>query len=131
MRIDAVYTLVMDDDDFDGLLDDYLDGEFAPNYEMVNVEIVWVRGNPDVGSDHIAAHNVTEDEVEAVLLEVPPDVEAKRHPDHPDRTIFWGATRAGRWLFVSCEDWTEGDNRFLKPITAFEPNEGRAYWEQL
>ena len=130
VRIDRVYTLVMDDEDFDGLLDDYLDGDFAPNYEMVDVEIVWVRGNPDVGADHIAAHDVTEEEVEEVLLEVPPDVEAKRHPDYPDRTIFWGATRAGRWLFVACEDWSEGDHRYLKPITAFEPDEGRDYWEQ-
>ena len=129
--LDGVYTLYMDDEDFDGLLDDYLDGEFSPNYEMVNVEIVWVRGNPQLGSDHIAAHDLTEAEIEEVLLEVPPDVEAKRHPDYPDRTIFWGSTRAGRWVFVSCEDWTEGDNRFLKPITAFEPEEGRAYWDQL
>jgi len=120
----------MDDDDLDDLLDDYLDGAVAPNFEMLDVEIVWIRGNPDVGSDHIAAHDVTEEEVEEVLLEVPPDVEAKRHPDFPDRTIFWGATRAGRWLFVVCEDWTKGEQRFLKPITAFEPDEGQEYWEQ-
>jgi hypothetical protein len=29
------------------------------------------------------------------------------------------------------EDWTEAAKRCLKPITAFEPDEGRAYWEQL
>src|SRR5258708_6802185 len=120
----------MDDDDFDDLLDEYLSGEVAPNLDMADVEIVWVRGNPDFGSYHIAAHDVTEAEVEEVLLEVPPDVEAKRHKDYPDRTIFWGATRAGRWLFVCCEDRTAGDKRLLKPITAFEPEEGVAYWRQ-
>ena len=97
---------------------------------MTDVEIVWIRGNPLHGSDHIAAHNVTEGEVEEVLLEVPPDVEAKRHRDFPNRTIFWGATRDGRWLFVSCEDWSHRGKRYLKPITAFEPEEGEEYWSQ-
>ncbi|HEY2785565.1 MAG TPA: hypothetical protein VGJ05_11385 [Fimbriiglobus sp.] len=120
----------MGDDEFDDQLDDYLSGIGLPNPEMVDVEIVWVRGNPALGSDHIAAHDVTEAEVEEVLFEVPPDVEAKRHPDAPERTIFWGATRAGRWLFVSSEDWTDGGTRYLKPITAFEPEEGEEYWSQ-
>ena len=71
---------------------------------------------------------MTEEEVEEVLLEIPPAVEAKRHPDFPNRTIFWGSTRASRWLFVSCEDWVEVNRRFLKPITAFEPDEGADYW---
>ena len=120
----------MDDADFDDLLNDYQPNEPTPNFDMLDVEIVWVRGNPGYGSDHIAINNVTEEEVEQVLLEVPPEVEAKRHKDHPGRTCFWGATRADRWLFVVCEDWTEGGKRFLKPITAFEPEEGESYWRQ-
>jgi hypothetical protein len=120
----------MDDADFDDLLDDYLSGKVAPNFDMLDVEIVWIRGNPEIGSDHIAQHDLTEQEVEEVLLEVPPEVEARRHPDYPERTIFWGATRKGRWLFVSCVDWRDGNKRYLKPITAFEPEEGMAYWRE-
>lgn len=118
----------MGDEEFDDLLDDYLAGRNLPNPDMEDVEIEWVHGNPDFGADHIEAHDVTVEEVEQVLLEVPPEVEAKRHKDYPNRTIFWGATRAGRWLFVSCEDSNEGGKRILKPITAFEPEEGEEYW---
>ena len=120
----------MDDDDFDDLLDEYLDGTLFPNMEMANVKMVWVEGNPALGALHIAGHNVTKGEVEETLLECPPDVEAKRHKDYPGRTIFWGATRGGRWLFIACDDWTEGGTRYLRPITAFTPDEGRAYWDQ-
>jgi hypothetical protein len=102
----------MDDADFDDLLDDYLSGKVAPNLDMLDVEMVWVRGNPEIGSDHIAQHGVAEKEVD------------------PERTIFWGATRKGRWLFVSGVDWHEGHKRFLKPITAFEPEEGEVYWRE-
>jgi len=118
----------MDDEELDDLLDGYLSGWDLPNLDMADVEIDWVRGNPQFGVDHIEAHGVTVEEVEEVLLEVPPEVEAKRHKDHPNRTIFWGATRAGRWLFVSCEDHEQGTRRILKPITAFEPEEGQEYW---
>lgn len=118
----------MTDEGFDDLLEQYLSGQNLPNPEMEDVEIAWIRGNPDLGADHIAAHDVTEEEVEEVLLEVPPEVEAKKHKEHPDRTIFWGATRAGRWLFVVCEDVRVGGKRILKPITAFEPDDGETYW---
>jgi hypothetical protein len=120
----------MDDADFDAELEAYLDGTLFPNMEMVNVQMVWVEGDPAIGALHIAAHGVSKQEVEEALLECPPEVEAKRHPDCPGRTIFWGATREGRWLFISCEDWEEGGTRFLKPITAFSPQEGRTYWDQ-
>jgi len=120
----------MDDADFDDLLDQYLDGTLFPNMEMADVEIVWVEGDTRLGALHIAQHGVSKDEVEQALLETPPDVEAKKHEDHPGRTIFWGATREGRWLFIVCDDWNDGGTRFLKPITAFTPDEGRAYWDQ-
>ena len=58
-----------------------LDGTLAPNLEMADVEMVWVEGDSTLGALHIAAHGVTKDEVEVVLLEIPPEVEAKRHPD--------------------------------------------------
>jgi hypothetical protein len=120
----------MEDDDLDDELEAYLSGQVAPNLEMADVRIEWVEDNPDLGALHIAAHDITKEEVEEVLFEIPPEVEVKRHPDVPDRTIFWGATRKGRWLFISCEDWQESGMRILKPITAFEPDEGRAYWDQ-
>ena len=120
----------VDDSEFDDILDDYLASRGVPNPEMENVEIEWVCGNSAFGVNHIAAHGVTTEEVEEVLLEVPPDVEAKRHRDFPNRTIFWGATRAGRWLFVSCEDCVVDGRRVLKPITAFEPEEGEEYWRR-
>ncbi|MCI0741644.1 MAG: hypothetical protein L0Y72_21630 [Gemmataceae bacterium] len=120
----------MGDAEFEDDLRIYLEGIAFPNLEMADVEIVWVRGQTGFGADHIARNGVKEHEVEEVLFEVPPDVEAKTHPEHPGRTLFWGATREGRWLFVSCEDWTEGGTRYLKPITAFEPDEGYEYWRK-
>jgi len=121
----------MRDDDFERLLNEYRDPPADPNPDMLNVEIVWVRDNGNYGTKHMAAkHGVTEQEVLQVLLEIPPFLEARRHRDFPDRTVFWGATRADRWLVVVCEDWTEGGKRYLKPITAFQPDEGHAYWRR-
>jgi len=118
----------IDDSEFDELLEDYLAGRFVSNPEMEAVRIERVHGNPLFGADHIAAHGITTDEVEEVLLELPPLVEARRHKEYSNRTIFWGATREGRWLFVSCEDCRVAGTRVLKPITAFEPDAGIEYW---
>ena len=121
----------MDDDKFVDFLNDYLRPPSEPNPDMADVEVVWVRGNPDFGSLHMEEqHGVLEHEVEEVLLQVPPFVEARRHREHPGRTVFWGATNRDRWLFVACDDWTEGGRRYLKPITAFEPEEGEDYWRR-
>jgi hypothetical protein len=62
-----------------------------------------------------------------VLFEIPPIVDAKRSREHPERTLFWGATRHDRWIFVACEDWTEGAIRYLKPIACarFDRNRWR------
>lgn len=122
----------MDDSKFADLLDEYLlppRGE--PNPRMAHVEIVWVRCKPECGSMHMREeHGVEEHEVEEVLFEVPPNVEARQHPEHPNRTIFWGATRSKRQLFIVCEDWTEGKTRYLKPITAYHPDDGQPYWRR-
>jgi hypothetical protein len=120
----------MEDEDLDDLLEEYLSGRLALNPDLEDVEFVWVRDNPNYGTLHIQAHEVEEHEVEEVIQEVPPEVETKKHPTDDRRTYFWGATRQGRWLFVACEDWTEGNTRFLKPITAFEPEQGESYWRQ-
>jgi uncharacterized DUF497 family protein len=119
----------MDDEAFDDELEAYLNGVF-PNEEMADCQVVWVEGNPAFGVLHMERkHGVSKEEVEEVLFETPPEVETKRHPDHRERTLFWGATREGRWLFIACDDWTENHCRHLKPITAFEPEEGREYWD--
>jgi uncharacterized DUF497 family protein len=119
------------DDDFERLLDDYLSPPAEPNPDMANVEIVWVHDNADYGARHMAEkHGVTIREVEEVLLQIPPHVEARRNREYPDRTVFWGATRHDRWLVVVCEDWKKDGKRFLKPITAFEPDDGEEYWRR-
>jgi uncharacterized DUF497 family protein len=116
------------DDDFLALLDAYLDEPHDANPALAQVRVVWIEDDPRVGALHIAWHSVSKAEVEQVLFEMPPIVEAKRSRQHPDRTLFWGATRADRWLLVVCEDWTEDEIRYLKPITAFTPDDGEAYW---
>ena len=127
---DTVYTL--NDDELRQLIEEYLDPPSETNLQMAGVEVIWERESPLFGSRHILdLHRVAEQEVEQVLMETPPYVEARRHPDHPDRTVFWGATRFDRWIVVVCEDWMDGDIRHLRPITAFEPSEGADYWERI
>jgi hypothetical protein len=123
----------MDDAEFDDDLEAYLSGVAFPNLEMAGVEIVWIDDNPRCGSLHMRMKRppVQKHEVEEVLLEVPPEVEAKRAKNNPNRTYFWGATRDGRQLFVVCEDRQEGETRYLTPITAFEPDDGYEYWRRL
>src|SRR5262245_5077963 len=107
----------MRDDEFSGLLDDFLEPPGDPNSRMTDVEFVWIEDNPGHGALHMRKkHGVSKREVEEVILEVPPEVEAKRHPEEPGRTVFRGTTRHRRVLIISCEDWTEGSVRFLKPI---------------
>jgi hypothetical protein len=121
-----------DDELFEKLIAEYLEPSPDPNRHMAGVEIVWVEDNPRLGALHMREeHGVEKHEVEEVLFEVPPQVEAKRTHEHPGRTYFWGATRRDRWLFVSCEDWKRGGVRYLKPITAFEPDRGIDYWRDL
>jgi uncharacterized DUF497 family protein len=119
-----------DDSDLAAKLEAYLDPPADRHPDMRNVEIQWVEDDDRLGVEHIKKHGVTPEEVRQVILETPPMVESKRSRQHPERTLFWGATRADRWLFIVCEDWREGSNRILKPITAFEPEEGEAYWRQ-
>jgi hypothetical protein len=121
----------MNDDDFLALIDLYTEIPVEPNPDMQDVQIEWVRDNMYYGSQHILdKHDVTEQEVEEVLFEIPPYVKAKRHPEYPNRTLFWGATRADRELFIVCEDKIIDGIRYLIPITAFEPDDGEKYWRK-
>lgn len=118
--------------DLEQLLAAYLDPPVDPNPAYAGVEIDWVDDDPRLGSLHmLQKHGVTKAEVEQVLFEIPPCVEAKRSRHYPGRTVFWGATRADRWLIVVCEDWKRRARRLLKPITAFEPEDGERYWRAL
>ena len=120
----------MDNDEFLRLLGDYLEPAVDPNPGMAGVQFIWVENDPDCGVLHMREHGVSKAEVLQVILEVPPLVEAKVHPEYPDRTIFWGATRHDRWLFIVCVDWEDGGLRYLKPITAYDPDDGEAYWRR-
>jgi len=132
MYIRSIYDRRVNDDEFERLLKAYLDPPGDPNPEMLGVKIVWIRDNADFGSMHISEkHGVSEQEVEEVLLQVPPSVEAKRLKGDRSRTAFWGATRTDRWLVVICEEWKDKTTRYLKPISAFEPDDGDAYWRRL
>ena len=124
--------LGLEDHRFLDLLDDYLDPPSEPNPAMSEVVVEWVTNDERLGALHIQSkHRVSREEVEEVLLQIPPMVQAKRSREYPDRTLFWGATRLDRWLFIVCEDWEEDGRRHLKPITAFEPDDGEAYWERF
>jgi hypothetical protein len=85
-----------DEDEFLQLLDRYLDPPAESNRSMAGTEIVWVEGDERLGAAHIEGHGISKREVEEVLLEIPPYVEAKRSSNHPERTLFWGATRHDR-----------------------------------
>lgn len=87
----------MEDADFEDLLNDYLDGTLFPNLEMADVEIVWVEGNPGLGVLHFAHHDVRKEEVEEVLLEIPPEVEPSNTRTIQDERFFGGrhATTVG------------------------------------
>jgi uncharacterized DUF497 family protein len=122
-----------DDDDLDleRALEAYLEPPAELNLRMAGVRIEWIKDNPKCGALHIwEKHGVSQEEVEQVLFETPPMVEAKRSVEHSNRTVFWGATRHDRWLVVVCEDREERGRRILTPITAFEPEEGEAYWRR-
>lgn len=119
-----------DDLQFVAALESYCKPPSEPNPAMRGVEIEWVEHDERLGVEHFKKHNVTREEVRQVLLERPPMVEARRSREYPERTLFWGATAQDRWLFIVCEDWEEKGKRILKPITAFEPEEGEAYWRR-
>jgi hypothetical protein len=87
------YTRVVagSDDDFLALLDDYLEPPHDPNPAMLRVQIVWVEDDPRLGALHMAQHGVAKAEVEQVLFEIPPIVEAKRSREYPRADAVLGS----------------------------------------
>ncbi len=114
----------MTDDDFKKLLEDFIEPEADPNPDTSHFQLRFVRDNPAYGSFHMhQKHQVSEHEVREVLLEIPPTVECRHDPDHPERKLFFGATRKRRQLLVVCDVEHEGDTTILVPITAFDADE--------
>lgn len=79
---------------------------------MPYYDIIW---NPEPGGnvDHIAEHDLTPDEVEAVLLQ-PLARDISRSSGRP---MVYGFTPAGRYIVVVYE---EIDDRTWYPVTAYE-----------
>lgn len=76
------------------------------------LHVIWT----DIAQEKIAAHAVTEAEVEHVVLHV----EATNQSRSTGRPIFIGRTQAGRRLCVVCE-WL--DEVTVEIITAYEPQQ--------
>lgn len=118
-----------DSDEFAALLDAYLEPASAPNPAFAKYQIIWIKDDPRVGALHMQEkHKITTAEVEEVIFETPPDVEAVRHPEFPERVAYWGATRQKRWMIVICEIKKQKNYYTLSPITAFEPDGGYEYF---
>ncbi|MBF0441901.1 MAG: hypothetical protein HQK54_08365 [Oligoflexales bacterium] len=102
----------MTDNDFESLLNQY---STPPGREKPdNVEIEWIKDNPNVGLLHIKKHDLTQEDVEDVIFGIHPEVETrKQNRTHPGRIAFWGPTRWKKWIFVSCEEIFEDDIRIL------------------
>ena len=112
-------------DEFRKLLEEYLDPPTEENPAYRQVRVRWIEGDPRVGALHMwEKHRVTKKEVEEVIFKIPPAVEARRDPDHPDRWLFFGATKKRRSLLIPCDEEWEGETRVLIPITAFDAEEG-------
>ena len=126
-RILTVYTIPLNDDDFDKLLSAYLGTE---NPEMADVEFDFNEGHGEsYGADHARIkRGVTKDKIAEVLFELEAP-EEKRSKDDPARTILWGHTRTGDRLCVVCIDERSTDGRRrLGLITAFRETE--AEWRR-
>lgn len=92
---------------------------------MSDVIMIWdLPEDPNGNVQHIAAHNITVDEVEEVLLDRDSEDTISRSSDRP---ITFGYTSSGRYLAVV---WEHVDDNPLTiyPITAYDApeREGRA-----
>ncbi len=72
--------MARDSDDFEALLDEYLDPPVEGNPRYQGVRIVWVDDDPALGSRHIEEkHGVFKHEVEEVILEILRRPDARQH----------------------------------------------------
>ena len=87
---------------------------------MSDVIIIWdLPEDPDSNVQHIAAHHITVDEVEEVLLDRDSEDTISRSSGRP---ITFGYTSSGRYLAVV---WEHVDDNPLTmyPITAYDAPE--------
>jgi uncharacterized DUF497 family protein len=92
---------------------------------MPDVMIIWdVPEDPDGNVQHIAAHDITIEEVEEVLLDRNSEDTISRSSGRP---ITFGYTSSGRYLAVVWEH-VDDNPLTLYPITAYDAPEpkGRA-----
>lgn len=110
------------DDDFDSLLEGYLD---TTNPDMAGVDLDLAPGCGSFGIDHASAkHGVSEGEIREVLLELPaPERKRSDHQRQPPRFLYWGSTRAGRDIAVVVYERIEEGRTVMTLITAFPESE--------
>ena len=83
---------------------------------MQPLRVIWdLEDDPDGNVQHIAAHGITQAEVEEVLLQSGLPVE---YSNSTGRPTVKGRTVAGREIRVVFE-WDEEDD-FIYPVTAFD-----------
>jgi hypothetical protein len=80
------------------------------------VLIAWDDDDPEGNVQHIAAHGLSRDEVESVLLETGNVEGTSRSSGRP---IVFGWTSTGRFIAVVYE-WSSGNPPAVYPITGYE-----------
>ena len=89
---------------------------------MTAVRIIWdLVDDPDGNVQHIAAHGITVEEVEEVLLDRDSEDTASRSSGRP---ITFGYTSSGRYLAVVWEH-VDDDPLTMYPVTAYDAPERR------
>jgi len=90
---------------------------------MTDVRIIWdVAEEPDGNVQHIAAYDITVEEVEEVLLDRDSEDTTSRSSG---RTITFGYTSRGRYLAVVWEH-VDDDPLTMYPVTAYDAPERKS-----
>ena len=90
---------------------------------MTDVRIIWdVAEVPDGNVRHIAAHGITVEEVEEVLLDRDSEDTTSRSPGRP---LTFGETSSGHYLAVVWEH-IDDDPLTMYPITAYDAPERKS-----
>lgn len=86
-----------------------------------DAQVTWDDPSQSKGNrQKVWAHDLTEDEVESVLLD--DRYEATPNRSFPDHCLIFGYTYTDRFIAVAFEILDE-DVPIIRPITAFEPSE--------
>jgi hypothetical protein len=86
-----------------------------------NAQVIWDEPGQFGGNrQKVRAHDLTEDEVESVLLD--DRYEATPNRSFPEHCLIFGYTYTDRFIAVAFEV-LDKDMPIIRPITAFEPSE--------